>query len=105
MITTERQEYCPYHPAEQDLRLPTKLPSVLRIAERNNDKVFYCKGDSGKCTWAYSQLVGMFMPPGLRVPRSRSQQCLEILSAYTRALAEMPKVEPVKNYGAAPWEI
>ena len=75
-------DQCPNHP-EAYLRRRTKLPSLLREAERTGDEIFYCVGDSGHCTWVYSRQTGVFIRPGME-----EQTPLNMLRAYKVARSE-----------------
>ena len=76
-------DQCPNHP-EAHLRRRTKLPGLLRQADRTGDEIFYCVGDSGHCTWVYSQQVGVFIRPGME-----EQTPLDMLRAYEQARKEL----------------
>ena len=76
-------DQCPNHP-EAYLRHRTKLPSLRRTADRTGDEVFYCVGDSGHCTWVYSNQAGVFIRPGME-----EQTPLDMLRAYQQARKEL----------------
>ena len=75
-------DQCPNHP-EAFLRRRTIMPSLVREAAKTGDDIFYCTGDSGKCTWVYSRQIGIFIRPGLD-----EQSPLDMLRAYQVARRE-----------------